>query len=114
MVCVRLNGVNDMMPFMETGQIMGRLARWQKNLLARYNRTVASLPTLTEESREEAYQEAMQYMAVLHAIIAIRKEREPNWEDTREELEYYLDWEVGDPLWSELPVEDKEPELTIE
>ena len=42
----------------------------------------------------------------LEVVHAMTLKIEPNWRDEREEIEYYLDWEVGDPLW--------EPGLLVE
>lgn len=82
------------------GVTNGQLTRWYDNLLARYNRHVASLASASAEAREDIYNEALQYKAALSVIDAVRKGAEPN-RDNEEELNYYKDWEIGDPLFAE-------------
>jgi hypothetical protein len=86
------------------GVTHGLLVRWYDNLLARYNRHVASLASVPDEARESIYQEALQYQAALQVLASLRKGAEPDW-DNREELEYYLDWETEKPLFSQSTTE---------
>ena len=95
-----------MMPFMDNAQAIGLRIRWQKYLLCLYNRQIASLSSVPEEDRDHTYQEALQYKAALEVVAAMAKQIEPNWEDNREELEYYHDWEIGDQLFSGLPTDE--------
>jgi len=87
------------------GVTQGLVIRWCENLLARYNRHVASLASASVEAREDIYHEALQYKAALLVAEQIRKGVESDWGEFREELEYYIDWEIGDPLFGYLPEE---------